>query len=226
MDTKADIITHYQVNEEDNDNKALLPAIEGSEQKCEKRHDVVDADSGFSSIENLEALEEKKQDALMPDKRFDVDERGEQKRGEYDRSHFEYNTEEDHYVCPAGNMLVKEAAFTLNNREHHRYSNPSACQKCPFKKECARGVKRTITRDANEKIKEDTRETLLQPENKELYKLRSHSAESPFGNIKHNLKFRIFMRRTVERVKIEVGLLRILHNILKISNFQKALCFD
>ncbi|MBU1456995.1 MAG: hypothetical protein KKD01_19950, partial [Proteobacteria bacterium] len=34
------------------DNKALHPAIEGSEEKSGKKHEIVDADSGFSSFEN------------------------------------------------------------------------------------------------------------------------------------------------------------------------------
>lgn len=65
------------------------------------------------------------------------------------------------------------------------------------------------------------RQELLKPENKEVYKLRAHTAESPFGNIKHNLKYRILLRRGRERVKIEIGLLCILHNILKIAKHSK-----
>ena len=220
-DTKADIIMHYQVNESDNDNTALLPAIAGSEANSGKAHETVDADSGFSSFGNLEKLAENEQSALIPDKRFDIDQRNEQKRGDYDRSHFQYDADKDVYTCPVGKTLEKESTFQVNGRTQHRYSNPDACLNCPFKNECTTGVNRTITRDANEKIKEQMRQELLKPENKEIYKLRAHTAESPFGNIKHNLKYRFLLRRGRERVKIEIGLLCILHNILKIAKYSK-----
>ena len=127
------------------------------------------------------------------------------------------DAEADNYTCPAGQTLEKAATIQVNGREQYRYSKPSACQICPFRSECTRGANRTITRDANEEIKEDMRKELSIPENKESYKLRAHAAESPFGNIKHNLKYRILLRRSLGRVKIEIGLLCILHNILKIS---------
>lgn len=219
VDTKADIITHFQINEGDNDDLALDPAIAGSEQKSGRAHDAVDADSNFSSFTNLEKLQADKQSALIPDKRFDSDERNEHARGDYDRSHFKYNADKDVYVCPTGQTLEKESTFQQNGRTKYQYGNANACQNCPFKIECTTGVKRTITRDANEKIKEDMRQELAKDENKELYKLRAHAAESPFGNIKHNLKYRILLRRGRDRVKIEIGLLCILHNILKIARY-------
>jgi len=55
-DTKSDIITNIQVNEKDNDAKALLPAIEGSKEMSGEEHRAVLADPAFSSIENLEKL--------------------------------------------------------------------------------------------------------------------------------------------------------------------------
>ena len=72
-------------------------------------------------------------------------------------------------------------------------------------------------RDANEEIKERMRKRLSCEKNKELYKQRAHSIESPFGHIKHNLKYRIFLRRTWEKVKMEILLLSMLHNMLKIK---------
>ena len=47
------------------------------------------------------------------------------------------------------------------------------------------------------------------------YCKRAHAAESPFGNLKSNLKFRAVMRRGREKVLMEVALLFMLHDILK-----------
>jgi len=220
VDTKSDIITHFQVNEEDNDNRALIPAIEGSIEKTGMKHKCVDADSGFFSMGNIEILMGLKQDSLIPDKRFDVDESGNHSKGMYDRFYFKYIEDEDIYLCPRGHRLRNSASFYNNTgRLCYRYENLPACKDCIDKKECTKGKCRTITRDANEKIKEEMRDKLRIPENKEIYKMRAHAAESPYGNIKHNLKFRTFMRRGRERVKVEIGLLCMLHNIMKIARY-------
>ena len=49
------------------------------------------------------------------------------------------------------------------------------------------------------------------------YNKRAHAAESPYGNVKWNLKFRAVMRRGREKVLMEVALLFMLHNILKLG---------
>ena len=49
--------------------------------------------------------------------------------------------------------------------------------------------------------------------NQKKYSKRAHSAESPFGQVKHNLKFRFFMRRGADKINMECGLLFSLHNL-------------
>ena len=217
-DSKADIITHYQVNESDNDCAALLPAIEGSIQRTEEQpHATVDADSGFFSLGNVEELNEMGQFALIPDKRFDVDNNNNQKNPEFDRSRFTYLQERDVYFCPQNQELKKIAEFDLNEEIYSRYANVSACAECSRLKDCSRGKSRTISRAAREYLKEEMRERLSSPENKTVYAKRAHVSESPFGNMKHNLKYKIFMRRERAKASMEMGLLCILHNIMKIA---------
>ena len=49
------------------------------------------------------------------------------------------------------------------------------------------------------------------------YNKWAHAAESPYGNIKWNLKFRAVMRRGREKVLMEVALLFMQHNLLKLG---------
>lgn len=221
VDTKADIITNYQTNKKDNDAEALCSVIEGSKERTRCKHDVGTADSGFFSIKNLESLKEMNQKMLMPDKRFEADkeELGSEKK--YTKIHFKYDVMEDKYKCPSGKILSRTAKFEQNEREMYRYENGTACEGCELLSKCTRGKHRTITRDSNEKIKEEMRESLNIDANQEIYKKRAHSAESPTGQIKHNLKYRIFMRRGREKVNMEMGLLCMLHNILKIGKNAK-----
>ena len=76
---------------------------------------------------------------------------------------------------------------------------------------------RIINRDRNEEVKERMREKFSGEKNKELYKERAHASEAPYGHIKHNLKFKIVMRRGIEKVRMEMALLGILHNGLKLA---------
>jgi transposase len=216
-DTKSDIITNIQVNEEDNDARALLPAIEGSVERSGNEHGVILADPAFSSIENLEKLEEQRIEALVPDRRMEVEGRNEVTKGEYDRSKFSWYPERRTYICPAGERLEKNGEVKINGRRYEKYTNKEACAGCAYKPECTKIQARIIYRDQNEEVKERMRGKFEDEKNKELYKKRAHAAETPYGHMKHNLKFKILMRRGIEKVKMEMALVGILHNGLKLA---------
>lgn len=217
-DTENDIITNFQINERDcGDADALIPVIKGSISKAGDDHKTVDADSGFASKNNYEELEEIKQDALIPDKKLEVEMRGETKKGEFDKSNFIYNKGENTYECPLGIKLEQFSKNYIKNRIILKYHNEAACAACEKRSLCCRGKGRIIQRDQNEEVVGRMREKLRKKENKERYKKRLHTAESPFGHQKRNLKFTFFMRRSKEKVKMEMSLLCMLHNILKLG---------
>lgn len=221
-DSKSDFITSFVTNE-NNDAEILLEAIEESEKNTGDTHDMNLADSGFSSIENLESLEENGQKMLMPDRRFEAEEYGRTKKGEYDRSKFKYSEIKYEYTCPRGEKLGYNGSYNQRGRTIDKFENKDACKKCPVKDMCTKYSHRIITRDSNEKIKENMRDELRKKRNAKKYLKRAHCAESPFGQVKHNLKFRIFMRRRLEKIKMECALLFSLHNILKIGKVEYGL---
>ena len=216
-DVDGDIITHFQVNEKDNDSGALLGAIEGSRESSGERHAEVEADSGFASKENYEKLEQDKQDALIPDRRLEAEQKNETAKGEYDRSKFVYDERTDSYICPWGKVLEKVGEAQINGRMHFRYANAEACGRCAFRARCTKGNQRMIFRDQNEEVQERMRERLSKEDNRARYNLRGHAAESPFGNAKRNRKFTFVMRRGREKVMMEMALLFMLHNMMKMS---------
>jgi transposase len=57
---------------------------------------------------------------------------------------------------------------------------------------------------------------LLKKEGRNEYKKRMHTVEPVFGNIKHNLGYRYFLLRGLNKVKGEFNLMCIAHNIKKI----------
>lgn len=216
-DTAADVVTHFQVNARDDDEAALMQAIEGSQESTGKKHEVVDADSAFASKDNYERLEQEGQEALIPDRRLEAELRDEVVRGEYDRSKFIYDERADRYICPWGKFLSKIGEVTIKGRQYRRYANTSACKECEFRDRCTRGKFRSIYRDQNEEVQERMRAKLEWEENRVRYNKRAHSAESPYGHAKRNLKFVHVMRRGIEKVRMEMALLFTLHNIMRVA---------
>jgi transposase len=216
-DVAHDIVTHFQVNAEDNDPAALPEAIEGSRRITGERHGEVEADAGFASMENYEKLESDDQEALIPDRRMDVEQNGATAKGDYDRSKFYFRANSDSYRCPCGYILRKTGCIEMNGRTYDRYENPSACAGCARRNRCTKGTHRRLFRDQNEEVRERMRDKLEKKRSRRRYNKRAHAAESPFGNVKWNRKFRAVMRRGIEKVRMEAALLFMLHNMMKMA---------
>ena len=137
--------------------------------------------------------------------------------GDYDRSKFIYEEAADSYICPCGEILSKMGEVAVHGRIYERYGNAAACQRCTVRKGCTRGRFRSICRDQNEEVQERMRARLRVEENVKKYKKRAHAAESPCGHAKRNLKFTYVMRRGIEKVRMELALLFMLHNIMKVA---------
>lgn len=155
---------------------------------------------------------------MIPDRRLEAEQQKEVCRGGYDRSQFIYDGASDSYTCPRGKNLRKIAEVTIGGRRYHRYGDASACKACEFREECTSGRFRSPYRDfQNEAVQARMRGKLELEENRVRYKKRFHTAESPYGHAKRNLKFTHVMRRGREKVSMEMALLFMLHNIIKVA---------
>ena len=192
----------------------FIPAIEGSIKNTGSARGSTVQDSGFSSFRNLEELEKKNQFSLMPDKRFESD----SVAGTFSRSNFIYHKEGNYYICPANKRLDYVSSFKdKKGRLRYRYMNVSECAVCSYIGKCSKGEKKSISRDHNEEIAESMRNNLKKEENKKIYKKRAHCSECPTGHLKQNIKFKTVMRRGLDKIKMEMNLVFMLHNILKIG---------
>jgi hypothetical protein len=62
----------------------LLPLVEAAEKTTGKVFQTVSADSAFYDYETLSAIENRSEDFHIPDKKFEVTEKNETTKGEYD----------------------------------------------------------------------------------------------------------------------------------------------
>jgi transposase len=95
--------------------------------------------------------------------------------------------------------------------------------------ECAgKSKKRKITSDDYEAERRRMAGKMCSEKGEEEYKKRKETVEWPFGNIKQNLKFRVFHTRGIENVRIEHNLVCSAHNLKvmwgKLGSSVAALC--
>ena len=105
----------------------------------------------------------------------------------------------------------------MRGRHYYRYGNGGACEGCENRDACTTGRFRTIYRDENEGVQERMRAKLELEENRAKYHKRAHAAESPYGQAKRNLRFTHVMRRGRAKVGMEMALLFMLHNIMRVA---------
>lgn len=233
VDEKEQIIVTCDVINEANDTKQLIPLIEQTTDNLPEistqEKVLVSADSGFSSARNLKDLESKTYiDAYIPDVKYQANQRGKLTDEDlpFHKERFIYNKALDVYLCPNH----KELTFSYRNIDergrHLSVYSCHECQGCKYLHRCTKSPKgRSIKVFENIDLIYTMRQKLKATTGKRIYAKRKTIVEPVFGNIKHNLKFREFLLRGLNKVKAEFTLIAIIHNILKIAKFIKERLF-
>jgi len=235
MDEKEQIIVACDVINKANDEEELLPSIEQTvnnlpEITSQDSRVIVTADSGYSAMEALKKLEEEKPylDAYIPDVRYQAKQDGKtiDEDSPFHKKHFSYNPDKDVYICPNQKELTyRRANIDTAGRRYSVYACDH-CQGCSYFGACTKCPRgRAISVYDNREQIYEMRRKLDSADGKRIYSKRKIIVEPPFGNIKHNLRFREFLLRGLKKVKAEFALIAIIHNILKIARFLRRRLF-
>lgn len=227
ISTQNQIIVHYTIHQNPTDTKTLKPHLEDFEQtygkKIFKNLKEITADAGYGSEENYDYLEKKKLKAFVKYNTFEKeqDPNYQKKYKAFSKENLYYNQEEDYYVCPMGQKMLKThenqkktAGGYTQTLSHYQAKN---CEGCPMRGQCfkAKG-NRSIERNHNlERHKERTRELLLSEIGIQRRKQRSADVEPVFAQLKHNNGFRRFSLKGLKKVELEFGLMALGHNLRK-----------
>ena len=238
VDEKEQIILSCDVTNRANDEQELLPSMAQAvnnlpEISNQDSRVILTADSGYSSMEGLKKLEEERPyiDAYIPDVKYQAKQDGKaiDEDSPFHKKHFVYNSEKDIYLCPDH----KELYFSHRKKEQGEYGAYSSIYRCRDCRKCRYFGRCTKTTHGREiKIYDNTdqvykmRSKLNTADGKLIYGRRKVIVEPPFGNIKHNLRFRQFLLRGLKKVRAEFTLIAIVHNIQKIAKFLKKLLFS
>lgn len=220
VDTKSNLIVAAEVTNEPNDQGQFIPLQQKVEETITpdpKRSYTGDA--GYHNLDDLEYLEENNIDALVADpspnnrstqsKPTSPDTILKEKR-KIERTDFVYHTQGDYYECPNADRLAP-----VKNKGKSTVYRASKCRECPLSPYCISSKKifKQLHRSHREKVAERMARKLQTKEAKIRMYERRISVEPVFGNLKHNLGFRRFSMRGLQKVKGEFDLMAIAHNL-------------
>ena len=219
VDEDRQIIVGQHPSQNANDKKEVAPTLESIQESSGRLPNIMSADNGYMSGDNLDALEASSIDVYM------ATDKGEKSNkiplDESDRklvkADFDYNQVEDNFTCSGGQILAlrREAKDGM----HLYQGDAEVCAGCPYKSRCcqsSKGEARTIRTDDKESLRQQMNAKMEEAHSKEIYKKRKVIVEPVFGHIK-NSGFRRFSVRGKEKVAGEFSLVCATHNIKKIA---------
>lgn len=216
VDHDSGIILANDVNQDCTDHNQLQPQVEMTEENLDGLPEwtKVSMDNGYYSGANLRYLEGKGLDGYIPDGKQAQEHKGKNLGDNpYSKDKFEYEEEKDQFICPNGEVLSRKGEYDYNGKSVYTYYGAN-CGECSFRSECAgEGKIRKITSDGYEGERRRMVAKMRSEAGKEEYKKRKETVEWPFGNIKQNMKFREFLTRGIEKVRVEHNLVCTAHNL-------------
>jgi len=223
--TEDQFITACTLHQNPNDSTCFKTHLEHIEY-MKAMPDAIVADSIFGTEENYELLQGKEIENYMKFPTYHSEQTRKHQQNKFHKDNFGYNTDADYYTCPNEKKLIFTG--TINKKYKHsgfvsilKQYECESCAGCPFYEQCNKsstGANRTI--QVNEKLevyKQKARKNLNSEIGEQLRKRRGTEVESCFGDIKHNMNFRRFHLRGLQKVKLEWNIVAIAHNLRKIS---------
>ncbi|MBD0288889.1 MAG: IS1182 family transposase [Flavisolibacter sp.] len=218
-------IVGCSVHQNTNDGVCFKQHLEQLEKHSEKLPDAIMADSIFGTEENYELLQAKDIENYLKFPSFHKEHKKSYQNNPFLKDNFHYDALTDTYTCPTGQLLIlKQTTQQTHKRTGYKSTikvyGCENCTGCPFYSQCCKSEneKNRIIK-VNEKLenyKQQARENLKSEKGIRLRKQRGVEIESCFGDIKHNMGFRRFHVRGLQKVKAEWTIVAMAHNLRKI----------
>ena len=200
----------------------LLGLVDQAKENSRGGHENVLADSGFCNYEVLEKVEEKREgEFYIPDKRYEVTEKGGTTKGEYDISKFKRGEDGEMY-CPRGQGMKLINTQRYQDGHSVLIYEGVGCEGCPEHEACTGGKKRKIAVDSREGYRERMREKLRSDKGREAYMRRQGIVEPVNGDDQKNRGWRQHHLRGKAKASLEFMLIRITSNLGKIIKYRAA----
>lgn len=228
----SEYIVWLGVGPQPTDTTTLKPLLEEMGRFLGIKYHKIVADAGYESEDNYHYMEKNGQLAFIKPTNYEISKKRKYKEDIGKLENMIYDAASDSYTCHDGKILrvsgvKKEKTRTGYERETTIYSC-SDCGGCPHKKECIKGnhskapleerSKNLYVSKKLQKYRQAALERITSEEGCELRMNRSIQVEGTFGELKQDSGFRRFLCRGTKKVKSEMVLLAIAHNIKKLHH--------
>ena len=214
-DEKHGLIVHAETVSQNNDLNQLNEQIAKSSQNLNKKPEVVCADAGYHSMQNLEKVD-KDITLIVPSSKQAQKENGRHPLKPFDKEQFQYDKDKDEYICPEGKRLKYRGNAFSSSRKKAYQASGRECRNCHHFKICTKSkVGRQVVRLLEEEFKEHLDSLYQSPRGQSIYKLRKEKCELVFGHMKRNLGAGQFLLRGKLKADAEVSLLSTCFNIAR-----------
>ena len=223
LGTENQFIVGFSVHQQANDGACLKPHLAEVETQlgCLPQNWI--GDGAYGTEENLAYAEEQQANAYLKYATFYKEGKAKFRDDPFRAENFTYDPESDCFTCPHGQLLPFDYTSTRKTAheylvQSHRYTCLD-CGACPLKEQCARSEgNRSLSVSWNYwRLKKQARQLLTSQKGVKLRSRRGWEVEGVFGHIKYNRNFRRFMLRGLQKVRIELGLLSLAHNFIKLA---------
>lgn len=168
-------------------------------------------DGGYFQIQVLQWAVERGLDVLCPPERVTRNPDGIAVTGKglFAKAAFQYDEQQDAYLCPAGQTLRpgrwKVEADTKMRLRHY---GTRACKACPLRTRCTSSARspRKIGRHEGQELKDAMAQVFQQPAARKRYARRSQIVEPVFAELKERQGLKRFRRRGSRGARLEFAL--------------------
>jgi transposase len=217
VDAKHKLIVAEAVVQDGNDMNQLAPMLEKAQEILQSENLDGLGDSGYFNGSQIKACEDQNITVYVavPNKSKSMT-----KKGRLTREQYEYDAEQDCYICPQGEKLTRRGKpFNKGGKNHIRYkSDADTCAECPLRKKCLneKAKLKQIDRWEDEAIVDRHKQRMA--ENPDKMRQRSALAEHPFGILKHRAGMNHFLMRGLEKCGGEFSLMVLGYNFVRVIN--------
>jgi hypothetical protein len=226
--TEGQFVVGFSVHARAGDTACLIPHLENLRSHLGRLPKNIITDAGYGSEENYAYVDQHDLGNYLKYNSFYQDTHHYRKpellrKRQFQAENFAYDPQQDEFICPTHQRLDFQytSRYTTDNRyvTDRRLYECHACGQCPLKGECtrAKGNRKIRISFRLLEYRHQARINLTSEAGQRLRASRSIEVEPVFGIIKHNMGFRRFHLRGLDKVKTEWGLVSIAHNMKKLA---------
>lgn len=216
------LILAADVTQNPGDKDQLIPMYNQLVTNTGEKPGVITADSGYESGKNFDELAKGEQDAVIASACAKSAHKARDRTGLFQWVDFTYNAECDKYICPAGRPLERVGSALYQGKPVGNYKSAD-CGGCSLKARCTKSEQRTLRAlETTPCLLKMSKRRKLDRETDQFYAKRKVDVEPRFGHMKHNLRWKQFMRRGLAACRSEFRILCAAMNLSSLSRWLES----